>query len=161
MALEFDKVAGNYEAELNRGLKLTGESQAFYAESRMRWVARRLAQRGFSPVPPWILVVARAAPCHFFSITWALNRVIATDLSTASLDEARRQHPKLNVEFQDLNDSKAAGNLDLAFCNGVFHHIPLAQRLGSGVDKMYDALRPGGWLAFWERFSGTQSCVTR
>ena len=108
MALEFDKVAGNYEAELNRGLKLTGESQAFYAESRMRWVARRLAQRGFSPRSALILVVARAAPCQFFSITWALNRVIATDLSTASLDEARRQHPKLNVEFQDLNDSKAA-----------------------------------------------------
>jgi SAM-dependent methyltransferase len=149
MALEFDEVAGNYEAELNRGLKLTGESQAFYAESRMRWVARRLAQRGFSPRTALDFGCGTGGALPFFFKHLSVERVIATDLSTASLDEARRQHPKLNVEFQDLNDSKAAGNLDLAFCNGVFHHIPLAQRLGA-ARIMYDALRPGGWLAFWE-----------
>ena len=39
--------------------------------------------------------------------------------------------------------------MDLAYCNGVFHHIPLKNRLGA-VTYLYRALRPGGIFAFWE-----------
>jgi len=40
-------------------------------------------------------------------------------------------------------------NVDLAFCNGVFHHIPIHQRDDS-LRRVFAALRPGGLLAFWE-----------
>ncbi len=39
--------------------------------------------------------------------------------------------------------------MDMAFCNGVFHHIPLAER-ADAVASVFQALRPGGLFAFWE-----------
>ena len=41
---EFDEFAVDYDAELNKGLSLTGESKHYFAEGRMRWVKDRLAQ---------------------------------------------------------------------------------------------------------------------
>jgi SAM-dependent methyltransferase len=40
-------------------------------------------------------------------------------------------------------------SVDLAFCNGVFHHIPVGDR-SEAVRFVFDALRPGGFFAFWE-----------
>jgi SAM-dependent methyltransferase len=40
-------------------------------------------------------------------------------------------------------------DLDLVFCNGVFHHIPVAER-SAAVDYVYRCLRPGGMFAMWE-----------
>jgi SAM-dependent methyltransferase len=39
--------------------------------------------------------------------------------------------------------------VDLAFCNGVFHHIPVIDRL-TAMKRVYSSLRPGGLFAFWE-----------
>jgi SAM-dependent methyltransferase len=41
------------------------------------------------------------------------------------------------------------GTMDLAFCNGVFHHIAPPERTAA-VDYIHRALRPGGLFAFWE-----------
>jgi SAM-dependent methyltransferase len=41
------------------------------------------------------------------------------------------------------------GEIDLAFCNGVFHHIPPAER-AAAVAYLRAALRPGGVFALWE-----------
>jgi SAM-dependent methyltransferase len=35
------------------------------------------------------------------------------------------------------------------YCNGVFHHIPLAER-DAAVDYIYRSLRPGGLFSLWE-----------
>jgi SAM-dependent methyltransferase len=39
--------------------------------------------------------------------------------------------------------------IDLAFCNGVFHHIPVIDRL-TAMKRVYSSLRPSGLFAFWE-----------
>jgi SAM-dependent methyltransferase len=39
--------------------------------------------------------------------------------------------------------------IDLAFCNGVFHHIPPDER-AAAVDYIYRSLRCGGLFALWE-----------
>ncbi len=41
------------------------------------------------------------------------------------------------------------GEFDLAFCNGVFHHIPLGER-AAVMRYIYNSLRPDGLFAFWE-----------
>jgi SAM-dependent methyltransferase len=48
-----------------------------------------------------------------------------------------------------LEEFDPAGQFDLAFCNGVFHHIPPAERTDA-VATVWNALRPGGLFAFWE-----------
>ena len=42
-----------------------------------------------------------------------------------------------------------SGQIDLAFRNGVFHHIPVSEQ-GIAVDYVYRSLRPGGLFSFWE-----------
>ena len=51
-----------------------------------------------------------------------------------------------------MNEYKPDATLDLAYCNGVFHHIPLNERLNS-AKYIHNALRPGGIFALWENFA--------
>jgi SAM-dependent methyltransferase len=53
------------------------------------------------------------------------------------------------ASFFTLSGYQPAGQADLAFCNGVFHHIPLEER-AEAVAYVYRSLRPGGLFAFWE-----------
>ena len=40
MKSEFDDYAGSYDAALNQGLALSGESKEYFAHERVRWLAR-------------------------------------------------------------------------------------------------------------------------
>jgi SAM-dependent methyltransferase len=51
--------------------------------------------------------------------------------------------------FTHRADELPTAAIDLAYCNGVFHHIPLAQR-AQALATVWRALVPGGWFAFWE-----------
>ena len=44
---------------------------------------------------------------------------------------------------------RAKGKIDLAYCNGVFHHIPPPQRARE-LSYIMRCLRPGGIIALWE-----------
>jgi len=74
---------------------------------------------------------------------------VGSDTSLASLDVARRTWSTRPARFVAPDDVAALGPFDTAFCNGVFHHIPPAERL-SAVRAVRDALAPGGVFAFWE-----------
>jgi len=48
-----------------------------------------------------------------------------------------------------LKNHQPAADFDLAFCNGVFHHIPLSER-ADAVNHVLRSLKPGGIFALWE-----------
>jgi SAM-dependent methyltransferase len=78
------------------------------------------------------------------------SHLTGSDLSEASLTLARKTHASDRVDFCPLDQIKTlSGTFDLAHCNGVFHHIPLAHRLDA-ARSVFDALRPGGHFCFWE-----------
>lgn len=150
----FDAYARDYEAALNNGLNLTGESRDFYARGRVEIVrdtARRLGLRidalcdygcGTGDTLPLLHELLGA------------RRLIGLDPSTASLDEAHRRHPHVPVEWStpeafSASPSAAATQLDAVYCNGVFHHIPPAERLAA-ARQIVRFLRPGGCWFFWE-----------
>ena len=83
-----------------------------------------------------------------FSVV-GLRCAIGIDRSEESLQVARRDHADLPVSFATAADFRAVGNIDLAFCNGVFHHIPVVER-AQAVRFVFESLRPGGLFAFWE-----------
>jgi SAM-dependent methyltransferase len=70
------------------------------------------------------------------------------DTSTKSLALAR-QSLSARAQFFLNSDFKPNQNIDLAYCNGVFHHI-LPGRRAAELDYIAASLRPGGLLAFWE-----------
>jgi SAM-dependent methyltransferase len=146
---EFDPYAREYQAALAQGLSVTGENSAYFAHHRIRWLRQclqsgRLAARtvldygcGTGSSTPWLL--AELEP----------DRVIGVDVSTASLEEAIEHHSSNRVTFFTLKEFRPAADIDLAFCNGVFHHIPPPER-ALAVEFVARTLRPGGLFSFWE-----------
>lgn len=146
---EFDHMAENYEAEIAPWAKITGESRAYFARGRMVWLARLLERQGIQVrrVIDFGCGTGIATPL-FFEVLGA-ESVLGLDVSVKSLAVAERDHGSSRARFEALDEYVPDGQADLVFCNGVFHHIPLAERRGS-IDYVARCLRPGGLFALWE-----------
>ena len=77
------------------------------------------------------------------------EKVVGVDSSLRSLEVAWRNHGSEHVHFLSVGESAPTGAVDLAYCNGVFHHIHPEER-GEALHFVYRALHPGGLFSFWE-----------
>ncbi len=99
----------------------------------------------------------------YFLELLAPDHLMGVDISPCSLDVAARNTRDSRVSFHLYPRACVDGAADLAFCNGVFHHIPLAER-AAAVAYVRAALRPGGLFAFCENNPwnpGTQWVMSR
>jgi SAM-dependent methyltransferase len=145
---EFDAYADNYDEALSMGLSITGESKEYYASERVRWVAKRIARAKW-PVRTVIdfgCGTGSGVPFLFDGLSAKL--VHAVDVSAASLETARKMNKRDGITFAMIEEP-IGPTFDLAFCNGVFHHIPVAER-HAAAEYVYEALVPGGMFALWE-----------
>jgi SAM-dependent methyltransferase len=149
MQPEFDGVADNYDEELDRGLSITGDGVEYYARERLSWVRRFLDREGavVRRVLDFGCGVGYATPLLLDRVGAA--EVIGVDVSARSLALARERYGSERARFMAPDDAVSAGPFDLAFTNGVFHHIPPAERPGA-LRLIFNALEPGGIFAFWE-----------
>jgi SAM-dependent methyltransferase len=146
---EFDAFASRYDEALDEGLGATGETKDYFARRRTEWLGRRLRELGARPS-----VIVDFGCGTGSSVPYLLDlpgcvSVHGADISEASLAVARREQGAANVTFGAPNDSTPGESVDLAFCNGVFHHIPPAERAGA-LRWIRRVLRPGGVFALWE-----------
>lgn len=144
----FDAYAEDYEEALRRGVGLSGEDSRFFARGRVAWVGRRLARLGFRVERVLDFGCGTGATTELLLGLLAAQHVIGTDASSRLLEVARRDHGSEQVEFLRLGDPPESC-IDLVYCNGVFHHIPPAERRDA-VEYVRRALRPGGLFALWE-----------
>lgn len=77
------------------------------------------------------------------------EQVIGLDTSEESLAVARKTFGNERVQLATPARYLPQGDVDLVFCNGVFHHIPVAER-PIVINYVYRCLRPGGVFALWE-----------
>ena len=77
------------------------------------------------------------------------EQVIGLDPSEESLAVARESVGNQHVRLATPASYLPQQDLDLVFCNGVFHHIPEADR-PAAMNYVYRCLRPGGLFAMWE-----------
>jgi SAM-dependent methyltransferase len=145
----FDAIASSYDTELARGLSVSGEGKEFFAEGRVKWVGRRLAGLNFTPRRILDFGCGTGSSAPYLLALPGAEHLVGTDVSEASLEVARRTHGSGRAAFVSLDGHQSPGDFDLAFCNGVFHHIPPDQR-AAAVDHVFASLRPGGLFAFWE-----------
>lgn len=144
----FDRFAAEYEAELERGLRLSGEDSAHFARERCRWLRGCLERLGLVPrrVLDFGCGTGGAIP-HLLAELGA-ESVVGSDVSAASLAVARRRAGDDRVSFADPAQLPAGG-FDLVHVNGVLHHVDPAER-PAVLEAIAAALRPGGVLALWE-----------
>ncbi|HJU64781.1 MAG TPA: methyltransferase domain-containing protein [Gemmatimonadaceae bacterium] len=146
---EFDAYEEGYDDALNKGLAVSGESKDYFARERIRWLHSRLVERGVRPRRVLDFGCGEGGSIPWFRVQLEPERLVGVDVSAGLLRAAARQHPDSGATLMLAEELPATPEFDLAFCNGVFHHIPLAERAGA-VDYVFQRLRPGGLFAFWE-----------
>lgn len=147
--VEFDDYAEDYAASMTQALSVSGEDIKFFARGRIAWLSHCLAKRDERPctVMDFGCGIGSALP-YLFDILGA-KLVIGVDVSPKTLDRARQNLGGYRGEFMLINDYHPGEQIDLVFCNGVFHHIPVDQRAAL-ITYIYQSLRPGGLFALWE-----------
>lgn len=145
----FDAYAQTYEDDLRHGLKITGESKDYFARQRVRWLSRRLDRLGVRPDSVLDFGCGTGGSITHLRGLPGVQRVVGVDPSAASIDIARRDAAGDGVSFATLDALTPDASFDLAFCNGVFHHIEPGDR-PEALRTISRCLRPGGLFALWE-----------
>jgi SAM-dependent methyltransferase len=145
----FDQYAAAYEQALSNALGPSGERREYFAEGRVAWVKHCLAEMrqpvnslldfgcGDGATTPLLLQELRA------------KSAVGVDVSAKSLEIARKHHGGERIRFEAIGGFQPSGQMDLAYCNGVFHHIPPAQR-AAALAMVHRALCGRGFFSFWE-----------
>lgn len=144
----FDAFAESYDADLQRALSASGEGKEFFARGRIKWMLSRLRNRNEHPQTVLDFGCGTGSATMLL-LEAGLLRQVGVDVSEKSIEVARATHPQLADCFHTVSGFNPVGEFDLAYTNGVFHHIPPAERLNS-ARYVWRALRPGGYFAFWE-----------
>jgi SAM-dependent methyltransferase len=145
---EFDQYADTYDARLNLALAASGESKEFYARGRVEWLALRLAQLRQRPATVLDYGCGIGGTTRLLHETLRCNSTIGLDISERSLERARQEHGS-TCRFLTFAEYTPEASVDVVYCNGVFHHIPIPER-SAAVRYIHQSLRPGGVFALWE-----------
>lgn len=146
---QFDDYSESYDAALAEGLSVTGEDKEYFARQRVAWLARCLAKLGAQPraVIDFGCGIGSATP--YLRELLGAESVLGVDVSARCLEVARQTWGSEGSRFALLDECEPNEQFDLAFCNGVFHHIAPGERAGA-LSFVYRSLRSGGWFALWE-----------
>jgi SAM-dependent methyltransferase len=146
---EFDAFAEGYDKALEQGLAVSGERKEYFAQGRVNWLTRCLAGLNFNPAHVLDFGCGTGTSAPFLLDLPGAPRVTGIEVSEKSLEVARRLHGSERTTFLTCAAYQPAAGMDLAFCNGVFHHIPVGEQPGA-VRYLLQSLRPGGLFALWE-----------
>jgi len=146
---DFDEFSAEYDAALAHGLSASGENKYYFARGRIAWLANCLRQMQESPQSIMDFGCGTGSAVPFLHDFLVPKFIVGVDISLKSLEIAGRSCDSERTQFLLFSQYQPNGQIDLTFCNGVFHHIPLEQR-ATKINYIYRSLRPGGLLAFWE-----------
>ena len=145
----FDAYAAEYDAALQQGLSVSGETRDYFARGRIIWLAKLLTRIGEEPQSVLDFGCGTGTSSRLLREIFPLAEVLGLDVSAKSLEVARQLHGNLRIKFASPAEYRPEARFHLAFCNGVFHHIPPQERPGV-VNFIFRSLRPGRLFAFWE-----------
>ncbi len=159
----FDAHRHDYDEVLNRGLLVSGETAAYFARRRIEWLAERLSALGERPDSVLDYGCGHGSSAPLLRELLGASNVLGVEKSEGLLAAARERIVDDAIRFVSRDAHVPDGSFDLAFCNGVFHHVAPEERAGE-LNFLRRSLRPGGLLAFWENNSwnpGTRWVMSR
>lgn len=143
----FEK-AEEYDAELNQGLRLSGEDKGYFLRGRLADLRARLPA-DFSPRAILDFGCGLGETSALFAELFPGAAVHGVDTAESAIAYAREHFGSPRVSFGALSSIGEAPRFDLAYCNGVFHHIAPAERAGAAA-MVARALQPDGRFALFE-----------
>jgi SAM-dependent methyltransferase len=145
----FDGYAEAYEEALSKAIGASGENREFFAEGRVAWLKRCLNEADEKPRTVLDFGCGDGATTPLLLGALQADSATGVDVSRKSIDVARKNYATRQIQYESIGEFQPSGRMDLAYCNGVFHHIPPAQRT-QALAIVNGALRTGGLFSFWE-----------
>jgi len=145
----FDEYATSYEETLSGALDISGESREYFSQKRVEWLQRCLREMNEAPRLVLDFGCGDGATTPVLLKTTGAAAALGLDVSPKSVELARKKFGSAEVHYDLILAFKPDHQIDVAYCNGVFHHIPQQQR-PAAIRLVHNALRPGGLFAFWE-----------
>ena len=139
-------LSDQYEQMLQRGIGLSGEDRQYFIEGRVNDLKSQL------PVSPKRILdfgCGTGEASAYLAQVFPKADVVGVDTALPALAHAQRHYGSSRVAFQAVPDLTERNEFDLCYVNGVFHHIPPAERL-EAVRYVFRALAPGGHFALFE-----------
>jgi SAM-dependent methyltransferase len=146
---QFDRFASSYDSDLARGISVSGEDKSYFIYGRLKWLRRCLAELRVRPAAVMEFGCGTGASVPSLLEVLKADSALGIDVSSKSLEFARNSFGSEQVRFLDLRQYVPNADLDLVFCNGVFHHIRRSDQPAS-LQYVYRCLKPGGVFALWE-----------
>lgn len=148
-SIDFDSYADDYDQQLGHGLSATGEEKDYFANGRIALLGSRLQEAGETvhTVLDFGCGTGGAAPIFFDHL--GCHAYVGVDESARSVSVAADALTDLNTRFDTVASFQPTGDIDVAYANGVFHHIEPDDRV-QAASLVYSALRPGGYFALWD-----------
>lgn len=141
-------LSAEYDAMLNKGLRLSGENKEFFARGRIEHLARTLPA-DFNAARILDFGCGIGDTTALLAETFPKAGVVGIDNAASAIESARQRHSSSRLSFQHLDEFAADYSYDLCYVNGVFHHIEPRNR-PEALGLVHRALRPGGRLALFE-----------
>jgi SAM-dependent methyltransferase len=148
-SVDFDLHADTYDEDLNRALAASGEDKHYFARGRVQWLAACLNRINERPASVLDYGCGMGDTSVLFEQLLGVASVVGLDVSERSLAHAQARHARRGCLFSTFDSYTPQHSVDLVYCNGVFHHIPPAER-DAAIDYVYRCLRPGGLFSLWE-----------
>jgi SAM-dependent methyltransferase len=146
----FDEFVKNYDDVLDQGLRVAGDSKLVFAERRIRWLAGRLCELNRRPSAVLDFGCGIGDSSALILDILGPREYLGVDTSAKSIDYANMRFRSKERRFKTPNlEAPEGGRFDLAYCNGVFHHIKAVDR-PLAASYVYQSLGPGGIFSFWE-----------
>ena len=146
---EFDQYANDYDEALVKGIGISGQEKDFFARSRIAWLASKLQKNGATVLSVMDFGCGTGSSTPYFIELLGVRSVMGVDISTKALEVARKKYSTLNAQFILMDKYQPTDCFDLAFCNGVFHHIA-PDRRAEIIGYISRALCRKGLFALWE-----------
>jgi len=148
--MDFDEYSQAYETELNSALSVTGETSDYFSSGRTRFLKQELSSMQFQPSMS-LLDFGCGVGGNTESLMTELlpAQYVGVDPSQDSINRAQTQF----AGSENISFFNSAGKIDttfnLTYCNGVFHHIPVAER-SEALQFIFEHTTPGGYFSIFE-----------
>lgn len=141
-------LAEEYDRMLHHGLSLTGEGKMYFAQGRVQWLKAALP-RDAAVTRILDFGCGIGGTSKLLAEAFPKASVVGVDTSEQAVQFACEQHGCERISFTCMDGFKAEAEFDLAYCNGVFHHITPADR-PEALACIRRWLRPKGRFALFE-----------
>jgi SAM-dependent methyltransferase len=145
----FDQYATSYDEALSNALGPSGEDREYFSRGRVAWLKRCLRKLGQKPVSVLDYGCGDGSTTPLLLAMLEAQSAVGVDISEKSIEIARTHHASERISYESAHRYQPSSGIDLAYCNGVFHHIPTCDRAAT-VAYLHATLRPAGLLAIWE-----------